>query len=200
MPPNLPAGHMLTAQQPPSPPPRWPHLFLGGLPLPPILLPGAGKPALHPFPQGAATPVQRVPYPRPSSWQPAWPPGHLDYPPKCQPLPAKLPVATGTCLGTKSPVGGASPMSISVSASSTSSSIGPSTGRHCSYACTTSWPRADQNCLSTWSALAMHSPGTTSSMYQCLPSPPQFGHLQFGALSGHGTNWEAVGQGTTDTG
>ena len=46
----------------------------------------------------------------------------------------------------------------------------------------------------------MHSPGTTSSIYQWLLSPPQFGHLQFGSLSGHGMNREAVGQGTTVTG
>ena len=46
-PPNLPAGHMLIAQHPLLPPPRWLHLFLGGLPLPPTLLPRASKPALH---------------------------------------------------------------------------------------------------------------------------------------------------------
>ena len=33
-PPNLPAGRVLMASQPPLPPPRWPHLFLGGLPPP----------------------------------------------------------------------------------------------------------------------------------------------------------------------
>ena len=85
--------------------------------------------------------------------------------------------SAGTCSGAETPVGGASPTSISASASSTSSSIGPSMGHHSSYACATSWPGADRDCSSTWSALAMHSPGTTSSMYQWLPSPPQFGHL-----------------------
>ena len=75
VPPNLPAGCMLTAQQPPLPPPRWPHLFLGGFPLPPILPPGAGQPALHPSWLGVATPpVWWAPYPGPlaDSW-----PGHL---------------------------------------------------------------------------------------------------------------------------
>ena len=66
--------------------------------------------------------------------------------------------------------------------------------------CASSWPGADRDCSSTWSALAKHSPGTTSSAYQWPPSPPQFGHLQFGSLSGHGMNWEAVGCGTTVTG
>ena len=96
--------------------------------------------------------------------------------------------------------GGASPMSIPVSASLTSSSIAPSMGCHSSYTCATSRPKADRDRSSTWSALAMHSPRTTSSAYQCPPSPPQFGHLQFGMPSGHGMNWEAAGQGTTDTG
>ena len=68
VPPNLPAGHMLMAWQPPSPPPRWLHLFLSGLPPLPIPLTEASEPALHPSWPGPATlPVQRVPYPRPSS-------------------------------------------------------------------------------------------------------------------------------------
>ena len=68
MPPNLPAGRVLTAQKPPLPPPRWAHLFLGGLPPPPILLHGSREPALCLSRPGAATlPVRWVPYPRPSS-------------------------------------------------------------------------------------------------------------------------------------
>ena len=68
MPPNLPAGHVLTAWQPPLPPLRWPHLFLGGLPPLPILPPRAGKPAICLSQPGAATlPVWRALYPRPSS-------------------------------------------------------------------------------------------------------------------------------------
>ena len=104
----------------------------------------------------------------------------------------------GVCSATDSPMGGASPMSNSLSASTISSSISPSTGRH-SYTCSTSWPGADWDCLLSWSTLATHSPGTTSSAYQCPPSPPEFKHLQFGMPSGHGTNLEVAGQGTTDT-
>ena len=67
-PPNLPTGHVLMAWQPPSPPPRWPHLSPGELYPPSILPPRAGEPALHPSRLGLATlPVQRVPYPGPSS-------------------------------------------------------------------------------------------------------------------------------------
>ena len=62
VPPNLLAGRILTAQQPLSPPPRWPHLSLGGLPLLPILPPRAGEPAFHPSRLGLATlPVWWVP-------------------------------------------------------------------------------------------------------------------------------------------
>ena len=65
-------GHVLMAQQPPSPPLRWLHLFLGGPPPLPLLPPGASKPALCPSWLGAATPpVWRAPYPGPSSWWPA---------------------------------------------------------------------------------------------------------------------------------
>ena len=120
--------------------------------------------------------------------------------------PAQMPVVTiitaggsGASSGAETPVGGASPTSISASASSTSSSIGPSTGRHSSYACASSWPRANGDCSSTGSALAKHSPGKTSSAYQWPPSPPQFRHLQFGLPSRHSTNWEAAEQGTTVT-
>ena len=72
---------------------------------------------------------------------------------------------------------GTFPTSISASASLTSSSIGPFMGCHSSYTCTISPPRADQDCSSSQSALAKHSPGTTSSTYQCLLSPLQFGYL-----------------------
>ena len=124
--------------------------------------------------------------PSPVTWS-SWPPTQM---------PAITSIVTGgagTCSGAKTPVGSASPTSISASASSTSSFIAPSRGRHSSYACTTSQPGADQDCSSTWSVLATHSPGTTSTAYQWPPSPPQFGHLQFSSPSGHGTNWEAVG-------
>ena len=68
VPPNLLASCMLMARQPPLPPPRWLHLFLGGLPLLPLLPPGASKPAFCPSRPGAATPpIQWAPYPGPSS-------------------------------------------------------------------------------------------------------------------------------------
>ena len=74
-PPNLQIVHALTAWQPPSPPLRWPHLFLGGLPLPLIPPPRAGEPALHLSWPGAATPpVWWVPYPGPRA--DTWP-SHL---------------------------------------------------------------------------------------------------------------------------
>ena len=127
----------------------------------------------------------------------AWPLG----PPAQMPAVASIIAGgAGASSGAEAPVGGASPTSISASASSTSSSIGPSTGRNSSYACASSRPGADRDCSSTGSAPAKHSPGTTSSAYQWPPSPPQFGHLQFGSPSGLGTNWEAAGRGTTVTG
>ena len=76
-PPNLPADCMLTAWQPLLPPPGWLHLSFGGLPPPPFLQPGAGKPTLHLSQPGAATPpVQWAPYPSPqaNSWPSS---GHL---------------------------------------------------------------------------------------------------------------------------
>ena len=96
MPPNLPASCASVGQQPLLPPPRWPHLFLGGPPPLPLLLPGAGKPALHPSELREATlPIQQAPYPKPLSWRLAltWPPGHLDHLPKFQPPQAKFLVA-----------------------------------------------------------------------------------------------------------
>ena len=67
-PPNLPAGHVLTAQQPLVPPPWWPHLFLGRLPPLPLLPPRAGEPALCPSQLGAATlHIWWAPHPGPLS-------------------------------------------------------------------------------------------------------------------------------------
>ena len=48
-PPNLLASRMSVGWQPPLPPSRWLHLFPGRPPPPPLIQPGAGKPALHPF-------------------------------------------------------------------------------------------------------------------------------------------------------
>ena len=44
-----------------------------------------------------------------------------------------------------------------------------------------------------------HSPGMTYPMYQCLPYPPQFGHLQFGTQTKHSSNLGVGGLGITDT-
>ena len=93
VPPNLPASHVLESRQPPLPLPRWPHLFFDGPPLPPLLLPRAGKPAPCLSQLVVATlPVRRAPYSEPWGWRPALaqPPGHLDHPPKFQPPPAKF--------------------------------------------------------------------------------------------------------------
>ena len=102
--------------------------------------------------------------------------------------------STSTYSGTKSPVEELSPTSTSSSASSSSSSIGSTTGLHSSYTCIPSQPK-DKVWVhsSSWSALVMQSQGTTSSIYQCLPCPPQFGHLQFGTPSRHSSNLEVAG-------
>ena len=105
VPPNFPACCLLIAQQPLSPSLRCPHLLLGGLPLPPLLPPGAGKPALCPSWPGAATPpVQWAPYPGHLSWWLA-----LARPTQIPPATNKVAGSTGTCLGADSSVRGASP-------------------------------------------------------------------------------------------
>ena len=78
--------------------------------------------------------------------------------------------------------GGGSPTSTSSSASSLSSSVGSTTGLHYSNTYTPSQPEDVLVHLSSWSALVMHSPGTTSPTYQCPLHPPQFGHLVWHAI------------------
>ena len=54
-PPTLPASHALVAQQPPLPPPRWLHFFLGRPPPLPLLPLEASKPDFCPSQLGVAT-------------------------------------------------------------------------------------------------------------------------------------------------
>ena len=102
---------MLMAQQPPSLPPRWLHLFLGGLPPPPILPPGASEPALHPSQPGvrySTYSVSTLPQAlKLTTGLATWPLGppipnasHCQHSCRC---------GTSACSGTESPVGGTSP-------------------------------------------------------------------------------------------
>ena len=102
---------------------------------------------------------------------------------------SKVASGTGIYWGTTSLIKGISPISISSSASSISSSIGPSTGCHSCYTCSTSWPRANQDCSSSWSALAMHSPGTTCSAYYACQALHNLGTSSLACHPGTAQTW-----------
>ena len=193
--------HALVGWQLPLPPLRWLHLFPGRPSPPPLLPPEASEPALCPsWPGVAALPVWRAPYPGPSSWQPALsPPGHLDHLPKIWALQAKSPTVPAPVQTPSLQWGGlpCPPLCLPLLNlpplappwASTPPTPVPHPGLEMTgYAHP---PRVHWWCT---------SPGTTSPRYQCLQCPPQFGHLQFGAPSRHGTNLEMAGQGITDTG
>ena len=188
------------ARQLPLPPPRWPHLSLGGLPPPPTLPPRAGKPALCPSWPGVATlPVQLAHYPRPSSWCPARPPGHFDRPPKFQPLPAKLPAALvhvqALNLQWEVPPPHASlhlPLPYIPPLTPPWATTHPTPAPHLSleltrivYLLGVQWPSTPQGQSPphTSACQALHNSSTSSSV----------------CLSRHGTNLEVAGRGTTDT-
>ena len=171
MPPNLPASCALVAWQPPLPPPRWPHLFLGGPPLPPLLLPGAGKPALCPSWLGVATPpVWWAPYPGPQAG--GWPsPSHLvTWTTRPNSSCCKQSCWQCRCLFRPILQWGAPPPYLHLCPpllSSTSSSM----GIHSSYTCTPSQPGDDQVCSSSgvhWSCTPQGQPPLHTSAHHTL--------------------------------